>query len=240
MLAIVFLVYLHTGWRRRVGRWASLAGIALLFVGLAATVSRTSVLLLALAIVMMAAEQTTLLRQRLFQVGVALAAAGLLLIPDEYWRIMAGIVSSILRGEDSVGFRYMQWDAGLAMWADHPVAGVGIGQFEASSVYYGTNFIPFYGIRWSAHNTYVTMLAETGTVGFLLFMALVASAGTGLKNNWLRPVRERHGTLQYTWLTAFVVMLFGAITGDDHTHKFLWLIFGVGAGGLATLVPRRP
>ncbi len=235
VIAIVFLVYLRHHITTRALRWASLGGIMLLFVGLAATVSRTSVLLLVLAIVLMLMERSTLLKERLVEVGIALAAAALLLIPSDYWRITSGILSSIMQGRDSVGFRYMQWDAGLAMWADHPLRGVGIGQFENNSVFYGTNFIPFYGLRWSAHNTYVTMLAETGAVGFGLFLALIVLAGIGLQRGWSRDAEKPSQSLYYTWLTVFAMMLIGAITGDDHVHKFLWMIFGLGASAFPPL-----
>lgn len=239
VLAVVFLAHLRHAYTKRWLKVLSIAAIVILLAGLAATVSRTSVLLLLLGIGLMLIERTKLLKERLFEFGLAIAAAALLVVPVEYWRIVSGIVVSIVQGQDSVGFRYMQWDAGLAMWADHPVAGVGIGQFENHSVYYGTNFIPFYGLRWSAHNTYVTMLAETGLVGFLLFLALIIAAAIGLKNGWVREQRGSISATHYTWLTALTIMLIGGMTGDDHVHKFIWLIFGLGAVHLTPLFRSR-
>lgn len=239
VLAVIFLAHLRHAYTRRWMRVVAIAAIVILLAGLAATVSRTSLLLLLLGIGLMLLERTKLLKERLFEFAVAIAAAALLVVPIEYWRIVSGIVVSILQGQDSVGFRYMQWDAGLAMWADHPLAGVGIGQFENHSVYYGTNFIPFYGLRWSAHNTYETMLAETGLVGFLLFLTLIAASAVGLRIGWLREQPDSISATHYTWLTAFVIMLVGGMTGDDHVHKLLWLIFGIGAVHLRPLFGSR-
>lgn len=239
VLGIVFLAYLRHVYKKQWMQTAALAGIVLLLAGLAATVSRTSVLLLLIALVLLTIERTPLLRERIVEFGIALAAAALLLIPPEYWRIVSGILTSIFHGHDSVGFRYMQWDAGLAMWADHPLRGVGIGQFENYSVYYGTNFIPFYGLRWSAHNTYVTLLAETGIVGLVLFLAVVLGALRGLWKGWIGETNAAPVSLRYTWATVLIVMLIGGITGDDHIHKLTWMIAGIGAAGFRPVIPRR-
>lgn len=227
VMAIVFLVHLR---RLIVHKWMKLvplAAIAVLMAGLAATVSRTSFLLLFIGFAIMAIERNSLFRERLFEFSAALIAAGLFLIPAEYWHIISGILSSIIQGSDSAGFRYMQWDAGFAMWGDHPVAGVGIGRFEAHTAYYGYNFIPFYGLRWSAHNTYVTLLAETGLVGFVLFMGMVAAGIAGLVKGSFADWKEKPSSPHYTWLAAILVLLVGGLTGDDHVHKFIWMILGI-------------
>lgn len=239
VFAIVFIAFLRHVYKKRWMQTAAIAAIVLLLAGLAATVSRTSVLLLLIALILLIIEGTTMLRERIVEFGIALAAAALLLIPPGYWRITSGILTSILQGHDWVGFRYMQWDAGLAMWADHPLHGVGIGQFENNSVYYGTNFIPFYGLRWSAHNTYVTLLAETGIIGFVLFLAVLVGALRGLWKGWMSQTAAASVSLRYTWATVLMVMLIGGITGDDHVHKLIWLIAGMGAANLRPIIGRR-
>jgi TctA family transporter len=83
------------------------------------------------------------------------------------------------------------------------------------------------------------MLAETGAVGFLLFLALIATSALGLKIGWLREQQDSISATHYTWLTAFAIMLIGGMTGDDHVHKLLWLIFGIGAAHFSPLLRSR-
>lgn len=235
VIAIVFLLYLRHKFSQISVRIVSIVAIVILFVGIASTVSRTSILLLWVAFGMMALEHSSLFKDRLFEFIAAIVAAALLLIPAEYWQISSGILSSIISGNDSVGFRYMQWDAGLAMWADHPIAGVGVGSFRANTTFYGTNFLPFYGIRYAPHSTYIALLAETGIVGFLLFLTMIGVCIAALLKVSINDRSERQSSSPYyAWLTVLVILLVGGITGDEQFSKIVWMILGIGGIALSS------
>ncbi len=74
--------------------------------------------------------------------------------------------------------RLAHWIAGLHMFLDHPVLGVGIGNYpDAYPKYFITIFTTSLG---HAHNYYINIAAETGSIGlivFLLFLFAVFVAG---------------------------------------------------------------
>jgi O-antigen ligase len=82
-------------------------------------------------------------------------------------------------GQDySTAERLAHWIAGLHMFMDHPVLGVGVGNYpDAYSKYFITIFTTSLG---HAHNYYINIAAETGSIGliaFLLFLLAVFVAG---------------------------------------------------------------
>ncbi len=84
----------------------------------------------------------------------------------------------------STAERLAHWIAGVRMFVDHPLTGVGIGNYpDAYSRYYVTIFVNSLG---HAHNYYINIAAETGAIGltaFLLFlMAIFVAGGTAYTN----------------------------------------------------------
>lgn len=70
--------------------------------------------------------------------------------------------------------RMAHWQAAALMWAENPALGVGIGNYAAA---YPRFALP----RWDdalghAHNYYLNIAAETGTIGLLAYIFLWASA----------------------------------------------------------------
>ena len=78
----------------------------------------------------------------------------------------------------STAERLAHWIAGLHMFMDHPVLGVGIGNYsDAYPRYFITIFTASLG---QAHNYYINIAAETGSIGllaFVLFLLAVFVAG---------------------------------------------------------------
>ena len=65
------------------------------------------------------------------------------------------------------------WDAGLALFEDNTLLGVGAGAFENAVT-------PYAGQPKIAHNTYISVLVELGPVGLLLFVACLLTAALPL------------------------------------------------------------
>jgi exopolysaccharide production protein ExoQ len=103
----------------------------------------------------------------LFVLAVAAALAGALLA--------IGVDTFSLLGRDAtLSGRTLIWDVVLAMIADSPL--LGHGYSAGTSAFAGPHLKEYFGPAvWDAHNGYLTILLETGIVGFLLYLYLVLS-----------------------------------------------------------------
>jgi O-antigen ligase len=70
--------------------------------------------------------------------------------------------------------RMAHWQAGWRMFEDHPLTGVGVGNFNAR---YPDYFVreEFRRSQGHAHNYYIHTLAETGVVGLALYLVVTLS-----------------------------------------------------------------
>lgn len=116
--------------------------------------------------------------------------------------------------------------AGLRMFADHPLLGVGVSQFG-----YFYNFYQPLGLSGMAetvklipNNIYVELLAELGIVGFLIFAAFLVGVYRRLRRPELAPLR---------W--TFLALLFSLNGFPTYTVMFLWAFFGLAVGASARL-----
>jgi O-antigen ligase len=92
-----------------------------------------------------------------------------------------------------VGNRGELWSAAWRMWRDHPLLGVGAGNFELDLPLYGV-----YGVRTHANSWYMQSLAEGGIV---LFAATLAVVGASLRAFIARPLVARLRA-QSPWVAA--------------------------------------
>ena len=70
--------------------------------------------------------------------------------------------------------RVAHWQAALRMWNDHPLLGVGIGNYATAYAQYAGPY--FYDALGHAHNVYLNFLAETGLLGLAAFLGFWLSA----------------------------------------------------------------
>ncbi len=113
--------------------------------------------------------------------------------------------------------RIAHWVAALRMWEQAPWFGIGPGNY--ASVY------PLVRIpRWEealghAHNIYLNTLAESGLIGFSLFMLLWLVAIGWIWRQYL-TARQQHDQ----WRAAFAIGLLGVI-GHSLVHNFFDNLF---------------
>ena len=114
----------------------------------------------------------------------------------------------------------------IAMAADHPVFGVGLGRFSDLSDRYV--HVPNYS-RENAHNNFLQILAELGVPGLVLFLAVL---GTALAAAW-------HEVDQSTWplVAGICAYLLTCIGGHPllvpHAAFPFWMALGVAASSSA-------
>ena len=117
------------------------------------------------------------------------------------------------------------WKTGLKLVERDWAQGVGIAAFpEAVKPWLGTSPVP--GMPYTAHNTFLSVLAETGVPGALLFGLLLATVALFA---WMLGPSERA-----LWFTVLAVWVAGVSTLTWEQRKPTWLIFGLISTAWAT------
>jgi O-antigen ligase len=205
MLIPVAVLYM-AGQRRRFSLEGSVLGVCAVALALASLLlsgSRGGLLALSaeIAIATMAlrrAAARTTERRRLAMAAAFTLLAGLML----FAYVDPGWVAKRLGSVASVNKAWAEWTGlrksmsldALRMWHDHPVLGVGLGDFETAYPRYQS----FPSDLWidHAHNDYVEALAETGLVGALLILSALAFFLRLAFRDWGYPFRSRTGSIR--------------------------------------------
>jgi len=104
--------------------------------------------------------------------------------------------------------RLQLWSEGLESFAEHPVLGIG------SNMYRSVNTE-----GKVAHNSFISVLIELGSVGFLVFAIVLALAASAC---WRHPVWERG-----LWVSLLATWAVSAMTLTWEYRKPTWLVFGL-------------
>ncbi|MBN9421161.1 MAG: hypothetical protein BGO63_11040 [Candidatus Accumulibacter sp. 66-26] len=229
-LALASGIYLHA--RGRLAT-AAFAPIALVLLASASLSGSRSVLLYALGFAALSAWAARAKPEaglrRVFRVALGLLAATVLLqFVFSYFEIGA-LTGATLAGErffQEVGTtsqRLQLWRTGLAIFAEHPWLGAGVGQFpwRAYLLVGGQADGTFIGGGEHAHNLFIQLLAEFGLAAAIL--ALLSGLGW-----WLAFARERWSAAH--WWIAAVVMIEAIHSQLEYP---LWYTFFLGIAALA-------
>lgn len=115
--------------------------------------------------------------------------------------------------------------AGLKMLSDHPVAGVGFGGYRHSILTTYKSFLPPHYIDSVSHTSLITVLAEEGLIGGLIFLAfLVLLAREAIQAAWRRVAAI------WVVLPAFAIipiLLYSQFEGRLIEEPYLWLALGL-------------
>ena len=139
-------------------------------------------------------------------------------LPDQY-KTRYLTVKQYAEGEqldDSNKARLAVWDAGWRMLEDHPVLGVGAGQF---AVAYGTLYVKQQGKAWfQPHNLFLQVACELGVVGLLAFSYFLFQVAKGIKQV-LDSRGEPSFSLDYHFAEACLFMMvgIGIVSTVSHT-----------------------
>lgn len=155
----------------------------------------------------------TLERWRKWAVGFALISflgAAIAVVPYTTWQRIGTIQSEVAEG--TFANRTRIWSAGLEVYREHPIIGVGSGAF-GESVYTRLD------IPYVAHNSYLSVLVELGAIGATLF-AVVLSALFYLATT-LPPLQRR------AWLTTLLTWCVAVSSLTWEHRKPTWFLFGL-------------
>jgi probable O-glycosylation ligase (exosortase A-associated) len=208
--------------RRMLKAIAALTGIVVFFT-VPLTLSRGGFLALIAIVVLVVAK----MKRKKFALLILVLMIGLSLfiLPATVWE-RAGTVG-ISSMEASARMRMQLLKGGLEMFSDHPFLGVGIGNFIAHSFQYSGLVPPQY-----AHNMFLHVAAETGILGFLLFVAILYSSWRILRRVQSSTVGDRT-SLYFQLAQGLEISLLGfcvaAFFLSQHFNKMLWIIIGLTA-----------
>lgn len=112
------------------------------------------------------------------------------------------------------------WAAGLQVFRDHPFLGVGSGAF-------GQSVLNQLDIPYVAHNTFLSVLVETGMAGAAIFLTLLFTFFRGALQLW---GMER--------LLGIGLLLTWAVAGSSITWEYVkttWFVFGLLAAFIGSM-----
>ena len=228
-LAVALAITARTG-TARVAAAGSVAAITAAFI---ATESRGGLVGLAVAAL------TALLVARESRLRIALCIGVVLLSVSGFYAYIAGAgardrIESTLHG-DSSG-RTDLWRLAVHLAEDHPIAGIGSGNFVIADQAYTARDIDLPRIDLVsytpqiAHNTYLEVFAELGVVGLLVFVVVLV--GTFANAFGVLRALERAGPRdQVVVMRALIAGCAGAFTAflflSGEYEKHLWLLLGM-------------
>jgi len=161
---------------------------------------------------------------------LALALGGAGLLPDvladrlasitRYLAIFDAGVVAITPQNFAVVERMAQMQAGWGMFLAHPLTGVGPGNFTPAYPTFAVG--TWYASRGHAHNYYIHMLAETGLIGALAYVALLA----GVIRQAIATLRAENRTI---WRSAAIGCcgIIAAVVGHDLFENLHALSMGI-------------
>lgn len=128
------------------------------------------------------------------------------------------------------------WKYALRMFKDHPVKGVGAGNFNTLMPrYYAQDDFKDPGFKsfvtYDPHNTYLGLCAETGILGLAgfigIFMIVFFALLGGLKN--FNP-HDNSQIIYYGIIAAFIGIFMHSLTMDAQNLRYFWICAALGYG----------
>lgn len=111
--------------------------------------------------------------------------------------------------DTSLAGREAIWPNAIQTFNDHPLVGIGYGTFAA---YHDDNFGP----ALVAHSTHLSFLAETGIIGYALFLWVYSYFPRYL-------MRLKEGMDRKVYLALFAVLILASITLNLAEHFSFWI-----------------
>lgn len=209
------------------------------FLGLALTFSRTGMIVLSLALLLVWFRIAKARRYLLVAASVIVLSIMGLLLPSAFWLRAASIAPAVEYQQETFGLRVRLWRVGLRMIEDHPIVGVGPANFAPAFHRYSHGLVHDKGLI--VHNTYIGLAAEEGLVGLALYVLLLALA--------LRETRlairvgdaarlGELGILAVIVEANLFVMIVVGISQNLENLKLIWVFFGL-ALGVGQMARRR-
>jgi len=158
------------------------------------------------------------LRQIFFLILIA-AAIFYFAVPHDFWTRASTIVHPKTKGDVSIAVRLENYQAALKMFRHHPLAGVGLRNFEFNGAKYGAS------AQTVVHNTYLEVLTGGGLLCFIPFFLIIADSWRKLRlrKSYDRRIRD----LLICLKAAFVSLLITSFFISVENKKIMWFLFAL-------------
>jgi putative inorganic carbon (HCO3(-)) transporter len=234
--ALVLCAFAFVAAGRRPIRWLYAGLAALFFYSFAQTDSQAGIVALVVAL-LLAVVVSGRVRPR-----AAVAVACFFLFATVYYTFVTEPVAlQTIGSQNNVGARESLWTVAGRIVRDHPVAGVGAGNFGVAEQSYTAKSInlPRADLVTEselAHNSYLQVLAELGVVGLLAFLGVIGGS------LWfaLRAARTFEAGMDWELemlsrglFIGTIGMLTAYFFATNQYEKQLWLLVAIGAALLS-------
>lgn len=219
----LYLMFYSGGWRKIVAYIAGLSSVLAILM-LSTRAFYIGLILLIFVLLLSTALRYLVLKKKgsflmiarwvgLFLLAIVIyTAAQRFLFPkntDTIWN--TGIVSrltSIKAEESSTNARLNSWQRTVKLIRDHPVSGVGSGNWKIAVLKYENERARDYLYMYKNHNDFLEITAETGLPGGLTFVAIIVLILLSYFTVLLKPDSKDTG-LQFLFLPAFGILAYG-------------------------------
>jgi O-antigen ligase len=205
-LPVAMQLFFAASQNKKVGtiyKLINLAYIPLAIFSIILTGSRTSLIaIIPFGFYLIGTQQIKFDRKILF-LGILLVSlfAMLPFIPQSIATRLGTLGSSIEAGD--LGGRVELWLQAIQVFAQHPILGLGSGTLDSA-------------IGSAAHNTFISVTAETGFVGFTLFFALLTIV-------FFQAINIPNGN-SGLWVTILLIWVIGVNSLSWEHRKLTWLL----------------
>jgi len=131
--------------------------------------------------------------------------------------------------DSSAQGRLYAWEAAVGMATDNPISGVGLDNFYSNYYFYSPHWD---GLNHAVHSTWFGVLAETGYLGFILFVTLIVclvksilKSRAVIKNIKPRLSSTTASAMEAATQATFAGLVGTIISGTFLTHGFTWPIY---------------
>lgn len=131
------------------------------------------------------------------------------LVPTSVIHRLSSLPGDIIHGD--LGGRRLVWRYAFSIFRYHPLVGIGSGAFRVALTAH-----PAWHSEKVVHNTFLSVLVETGVVGFVFFVASLVRVLVALLRR--RPAHFR------LWLVTLLVWSLGAFNLTWEHRKATWLV----------------
>jgi O-antigen ligase len=205
--------------------------LPLLLVGIVSTGSRGGLMGLAAGVALsgVCRPRSLTLRRAVALMGVlAVAWSALQWYVRQEPLVLRRLTNTAEGDPKGVEERLMLWQAAREAFGSHPLLGVGYGQFRNyAHIATGENKV--------AHETYLSIAAELGVAGLIVFGCLLAA----VLRDTLHPVRHRYaGVTRATRGYVIAALVQGLFANVQHSRA-LWICLGVIAVQVAVATSYR-
>jgi O-antigen ligase len=139
-----------------------------------------------------------------------------------------GTAATLTQGnEGALSGRWSIWVESSQVFMERPVQGVGTDGHRAAIAHLRTQRSAYKKAEKEAHNTYISILVETGLVGFGLFACVLACL--------YKRVRSRSGWDLHYWTAQVAVVAIGAMSLSLEDSKAVWIMTSLAVASAAAV-----